>query len=240
MKKVSDKNLFYIVVMLCLVGGILFFSLGYSKLNDSCSSLQSQNNSVRSHISELQKYYDERETYTQEIDLLNKEVANILNKYPSSIRTEDMLVEGIDMYRAANANGSLNMVFSSIVMSDAEAIFEVPMTTIDAIQSEEYTRPIVYNFLDATYSNETTYKGVRDAIGEVFKSDYPVNIERVAYSLTEDKLTLEGSIALGYFYVSGINKEYVAPKLEEYVMGTSDVFLNTAIVVDNADANVEE
>ncbi len=230
MKKVSDKNLFYIVFLLCLVGAILFFVLGYSKLNDSCAAIKADNNTIKNHIAELQKYYDEKDTYQQETELLFKEVANLLNKFPSDIRSEDMIVQGIDVYNTANASG-LNMIFSSIALGDKQKTFEVTQGQIDAVQSEDYTQPIIFNLSEAAYTNETNYKSLRDGLGAIFASKYPVSVEKIAYNMDEETGILSGVIQVGFYSVSGTNKEYVAPEFKKYEMGTDNVFVNTAFVV---------
>lgn len=231
LKQFNDKYLFGSVLLLCIVAGLMFYFFAYTTIVDNVNQLEAENDGIRAHISSLQTYYDNREQNAADTEIMLKEVTSILGEYDSCILTEDIIMQAVAVDRAANDENYKEMIFTKISADEPETIFTVPQSTIDKVQSDVFKKEIRFNVLNTSYSNETGYVAMKDAIAAIFASNYKLNIQSIVYNLDEQTGLLKGSINLGYYYVEGLDKEYTLPNLEGYEHGTGNIFTNTSLLL---------
>lgn len=231
LKQFNDKYIFGAVLVLCIALGLLFYFMLYTKIVDQVGQLESQNANIRNHINSLQTYYDNREQNAADTEIMMKEASTILNKYDSNILVEDVIMEAVAIDEAANDEFAQEMIFTQIAMDSPATIYSVSQDVINKIESEEFTREIKYKVVKSSYNNELGYSTLKDAIAEIFASDYNINLQSIVYSLDETTGLLKGTINVGYYYVEGIDKEYVSPEFESYEAGTGNIFTNTSLLL---------
>ncbi len=238
LKQFNDKYLFGAVLVLCIALGLLFYFVPYTNIVDSVGRLEQENETIRIHIGSLQTYYDNREQNAADTEIMLKESSNILSKYDSNILVEDVIMEAVAIDEAANDEYFQEMIFTQIVMEDPETIFEVPQDVITKVESEEFTNAIKFRVAKSSYNNELGYSTLKDVIAEIFASKYNVNIQSLVYHLDEQTGLLAGTLNVGYYYVEGLDKEYVTPELYDYEAGTGNIFTNTSLLLveDEEDA----
>ena len=221
MKKLTDTHIF----LLLLLGAVALFLVVYfvpvKNLSDGINRYKSQNSSLRSEISELQVYHDNRAQYESDTETLKKEAISIVASYPSGYREEDFILEGIAMEKAAEGK----IQYSSIRMNDPESLALISKDDIKKAELEGFEDSIEFVKCKVDYSNDITYDGLKAALAEAFASGYKANIESITYTKEENSVVLNGVISLGYYYVNGNGKEYVAPTIEPYEAGTNNIFL---------------
>lgn len=224
-KKLTDKTVFMVVAVLCIALFLVFYNVVLAKINDSISMIESENNAIINHLAQLQEYYETKEQNLENIQIMSKEATNILAKFPSDVRNEDMIMQGVTIYQAVNKDGGLYMLYNGIDMGETEEVYLVSQEIIDGAQVEGYTRPIGFEERPVVYSTELGYFTLKDAVKVLLSSSYALNLESISFKVDEETGNLNGSIKVGFFYVNGVDKEYVAPKTESYEL-SSEEYMN--------------
>lgn len=236
MKKISDTYIFALLFVLAVGLFLLVYFVPLKNVNDEINSLESSNTTLRSEISEFQVYHDNRNQYEADTETLKKEIVNVITAYPSDYREEDFILEGVAIENAAE-----DIMFSGIEISEPETLATISRESIVNAEIDGYADQVEFVKRTVNYSNDITYDSMKDAIAEVFASDYKANIESVSYTKNEEGVILNGVITLGYYYVRGNGKEYVPPVIKEYEAGTDNIFIggHTVELVDEEAGSAE-
>ena len=220
MKKVSDTTIFALLFVLAVGLFLLVYFVPLKNVNDEISSLENANSSLRSEVSELQVYHDNRAQYEADTETLKKEIVNVVTAYPSAYREEDFILEGIAMENAAE-----DIQFSSIRINEPESLAVISKDVMSNAEIDGFDNQIEFMKRKVDYSNDITYDSLKNAIAEVFASGYRANIQSITYTKNDEGVVLNGVISLGYYYVNGNGKEYTAPSIEPYEAGTNNIFI---------------
>ncbi len=220
MKKISDTYLFLIMLILAIGLFALVYFVPLKNTNDQINSLRSRNTSLTNEISELQVYHDNRAQYESDIETLKKEIVKIAVSYPSAYREEDYILEGVAMEKASDY-----MQYSGIRINEPEVLVAIEEDVMKQADIEGYGNKVEFVRQTVDYSNQITYDSLKQALAEAFDSGYRANIQNVTYVKDEDSLVAEGVISIGYYYVNGNGREYVAPAIKDYERGTNNLFL---------------
>ena len=220
MKKANDTHIFILFLVLAVGLFLIVYFVPLKNTNEEISSIESSNQVLRNEISELQVYHDNRNQYEADTETLKKEVVNIVSAFPSGYRTEDYILEGIAM-----ENVSDFFQTSAIRVSEPEVLVTIDQDTMKNADIEGFTDSIDFIKQTVDYSNELTYGSLKQALEEVFKSNYKASIESVTYTKDEEGVVLNGVIKLSYYYVKGNGREYIPPYIEPYEAGTDNIFI---------------
>lgn len=220
MKKKNDTLVFLLLLVLAVGLFLVVYFVPIKNTNEEIESYEKTNSALRNEISELQVYHDNKDQYEADTETLKNEIVNIVSEFPSGYRPEDYILEGIAM-----ENVSDFMQSSAIRIGDSQTLVEISEDTIKNAEIEGLTDKIEFVKQSVDYSNELTYGSLKQALEEVFKSDYRVNIESVTYTKDEEGVVLNGVIKLSYYYVKGNGREYVPPYINPYEAGTDNIFI---------------
>ncbi len=229
MKKVSDTYIFLLLLVLAVGLFLLVFLVPLKNTNEEINDLESSNDSLRTEISELQVYHDNRTQYENDTETLKKEIVNVVTAYPSAYREEDYILEAIAMENAGE-----DMQYSSIKISEPETLAVVDEALMKGADIEGYDNQIEFMRQKVDYNNDITYDSLKLALAEAFASGYKANIESVTYTKEEEGVVLKGTISLGYYYVIGNGKDYVAPTITPYEAGTNNIFIGGKPIEEEA------
>ena len=218
--KMNDKHIFAIFLVLAVGLFLIVYFVPLTNTNEEISSLESNNNSLRKEISELQVYHDNKAQYESDIETLKNEVVDIVSKYPSEYKEEDYVLEGIAMRDAGDT-----LQYSAISIADPESLALITEDTIKSAEIEGYDKKIEYLYQKVDYSMEINYSSLKDVIAEAFSSDYKLNVDSITFTREKDENILKGVVSLGFYYVDGNGREYEEPVIEEYTSGTDNIFI---------------
>ena len=225
----SSKN-----IMLYVAGGgallmILVYFLVYQKLVDKADEIEASNRVLAQRVEELKGYYDARDTNLANTQLLEQLTGELLTVYPADAREEDAIMLAVQLQRESGAE-FLNI---NIDRSDPP-IHVVPVETVRAADSEQYTQEIQFRNMTSTYINEVSYAGLKSLIQMVYDSNNRIGIQNVSYSRgNEENPNLSGQVDLVFYSVSGTGKEYVAPDIVPYLAGTDNIFGEITVSEEN-------
>lgn len=234
--KLTDKSLAAVFIVLGLILVALVYFVPYKNVTDEIATLEADNQAKRNHIASLQTYYDNREQYAADTEVLKKNIVTIATSYPSYYRMEDYIMAAIEIEHAVDDKLESDLIYSAITAADAVAIAAVDEGTVKKADIEEFQNSIIFYQQSVAYSNNVEYAGLKDAIACILKSPYRVNIQNVTYTADYETGRLNGAFVLGYYYVSGNGVEYVAPTIPAYISGTSNIFGNDIVTEESAEA----
>jgi len=220
MKKLNDTHVFLILLIAAVALFMVVYFVPFKNTSDEVDALERNNNALRSEISELQIYHDNRAQYETDTETLKKEIVNIVSSYPSAYREEDFILEGVAIEKAAK-----DIQYSGIKIGDPEVLVTIDADRMKSVEIEGFDNQIEFTCQKVEYANDITYDSLKRALEEAFSSGYMANIESITYTKEEDSVIANGVLKLGYYYVSGNGKEYVPPVIEEYEKGTNNLFI---------------
>ncbi len=220
MKKNNDQLIFILLLVLAVGLFLVVYFVPIQNTNEEISSYEKKNSALRTEISELQVYHDNKSQYETDTETLKREITNVVSGFPSGYRVEDYILEGIAM-----ENVSDFMQSSAIRISEPETLVEIDEERMKNADIEGLTDKIEFVKQSVDYSNELTYGSLKQAIEEVFRSGYRVNVESVTYTKDEEGVVLNGVIKLSYYYVNGNGREYNPPYIQPYEAGTDNIFI---------------
>ena len=236
MKKVSDTTIFALLFVLAVGLFLLVYFVPLKNVNDEISSLENSNTALRAEVSELQVYHDNRSQYETDTETLKKEIVNVVTSYPSAYREEDFILEGIAMEKAAGDE----MQYSSMKFSAPETLAVVEADAMRAAEIDGYDNRVEFMCQKVDYNNDITYDALKNALAEAFASGYKANVESVTYTKNEEGVVLNGTITLGYYYVNGNGREYVAPTITPYEAGTNNIFIGGKPITEYVEGTEEQ
>jgi len=236
MKKATDTQIFALLFVLAVGLFFLIYFLPLKNVNEEIDSLEAQNSTLRSEVSELQIYHDNRAQYETDTEVLKKEIGSILTSYPSEYKTEDYVMEAVAIEKAADKK----LLFKSINIGDPTVLATVAATDLSAAGLEDFKTDVEFTCNEIDYNNRVNYPGLKLALERIFASDYKMNVKQITYQ-NEDGI-LEGVIKVGYYYAKGNGREYNFPEIPEYEAGTTNIFIGGNLMVVNPDelANEEQ
>ncbi len=222
--KISDTYIFIICLVLAVGLFLLVYFVPFANVNEEITSLESSNSAMRAHITSLQEYYDNKEQYIADTEVLKKEISNKLVYYPAGYREEDYIMQ------AVNIDNVVDTDFKQISVQDIKPLATISAATIQQAGIEDYQDEINFFRRDVVYNHVINYDNLKGAIAEIFASPYKINIDSMVY--THDAVTgkLTGTFTLGYYYVTGTGRQIEKPVVPEYTPGTDNIFGSRSIV----------
>lgn len=218
----KSKSFLIIVVVLGILGLIASYQFVYNKYKAKAETLASSNNVLEERVKTLKVYYDNRETYTTSIKQMLTDAEVKLADFPADVKLEDGIMQAVYMQSASDIK------YNSISIGDKVDIITVPQEKVNEIKSETFTNEIVIEARTVNYSNVITYGELKAAISEIFNRNQRIAIDNITYSRTSSigEPELNGRIDLIFYDVLGTNKEYKYPEMNEYEVGTNNIFKN--------------
>ena len=219
MKKITNKQVFMVVLLLGVVACLLVYMLVFTKFNEQTETLKASNEELRTQVEDMKQYYDNMATYRADTKEMVSSISELTKDYPGDVREEDAIMMAVAMQSVAVLN------YDQINVGASSVIHNVPVETVQGAAIEGMEEQVDFVRRNATYSNETTYASLKGAVGKVYDSDYRIGVNAVAFRKSgADNNYINGTISISYYSVRGMGKEYVAPAMPAYAAGSVDLF----------------
>lgn len=219
MGKITNKQVFMLVLAVGLVGCLIVYMQVFNKYNDKTASLKKSNAELEKQVAEMKEYYDNMEVYRALSKEMIADAEELTADYPADAREEDIVMMAVAIQNNAIVN------FDKINVDETKAIHSIPEDLVKGAGVEGLDEAIQFSGKMATYSNKTTYGFFKTAVKTVFDSPYRIGVETVAFRKSSDSDNIiEGTIDLTYYSVSGMGKEYKIPEMPTYFGGAKDLF----------------
>ncbi len=221
MKKGINKQVFGYLLLLAVLIVVAVYFLGYKKLEEKAVAVENNNVALQASIDELKVYKINEAQYLADMDIMNPKILEILDKYPSDVKLEDIIMQAVDMQRVIHP---LEMELTNINLGSKEIAKSISAETVQAVGNEALQSGITFAQQKSSYTNKLSYESLKAMVQAIFDSKYNVGITGISYTADETELVLNGTIDLVFYSMGGNGKEYVAPNMEEYLNGAGNIF----------------
>lgn len=222
MKKISSKQIFMYVVLIGILIVVAVYMLVYKKYSDLAEATRQSNEALQVRVDSLKVYYDNEQQYIDDKAAMEVKINEILEKYPSDNREEDVIMQAVYTQMATP------ITYSGVNIGEPEVIQSVGADVVAAADLEGYENEIAFVEQTGTYVNDITYDSLKYAIQTLYDSDYVIGIKSITYSKGDEDM-LNGNLDLVFYSVKGNNKEYTLPNILPYVSGTNNIFGSTVV-----------
>lgn len=222
MKKLGAKEICMGIVVAGIALCLVIYILVFRKYQDETDILKSSNQQLEIEVNDLKQYYDNIPVYRKNIEDMKTLIADVTKDYPGDAREEDTIMMAVSMQQNAVVN------FSSINIAGQKAIHTIPQDVVKGLNDETLQSKIEFRQRQATYNCTTNYSELKNVIARVYDDKYRVAINSVSFTKNaEEDNNITGVIAVSYYSLDGMNKEYVKSEMADYMAGLPDMFRAT-------------
>ena len=253
-------NLLIMLIGVLLAVASYFFV--FTKFNERRAALASENATLQTEVDALQELADNKEFYIAETERMDKEIGEIIQRYPADVLAEDEV-----MYTAAIQSSNqmwinaLNIQEKQQVMVAASAPANAAPVeeTGDGLEEEAAAAPAAEpapaeaaaptaNLASSVflYSSpfsmqyKSTYTSIKDVVKSIVESDDRMSIKNLAIAYDSDTGCLTGNVDATMYTMEGTGTEYISPTVNGVPQGTPDIFRSgTVLNLNKSNANGE-
>ena len=219
MGKITNKQVFMLVLAVGAVACLLVYMLVFTKYNDQTTALKASNAQLEAQVNEMKEYYDNMEVYRADTAEMVASITEITADYPADAKEEDVIMMAVAMQNRAIIN------YDKINVDESKVIHDISEDIVKGAAVEGLEESIQFVERQATYKNVTTYSNLKSAIATVYESPYRIGVNAVSYRKSSASNNfIDGTIDITYYSVRGMGKEYTAPEMPSYFGGASDLF----------------
>jgi len=224
MKKFGAKQICLGVIAVGVLLCFVVYLTVYMKYTEETEALEASNAQLEMEVNDLKQYYDNMELYKKNIAQMKETIAQVTADYPGDAREEDVIMMAVNMHGVTLVN------FEKINIDGNKVIHSIPKDVVKGLNDETLQTDINFRQRQASYSCLTDYTGLKELIAEVFRDEYRVGINSIAFkNEDEDNNFIKGTIDISYYNLTGMNKEYTKPAMPTYEAGTMDLFPATIV-----------
>lgn len=220
MSKITSKQIFAYVSLLCIVGIVAVYAFIYKKNSDMAKEIKSNNEVLAQRVDKLKTYYDNEKQYLKDMEPLKEDIIKILEPYPADILEEDAIMQAVNTQRATE------VVYSGINIGEKGSYKSISADLVKKAGMPEFQEAISFNKRSITYPNVVSYENMKMVVQSLFDSEYTIAISNISYTPSGEE-DLNGVLDLVFYSVSGTGKEYVKPDILPYISGTDNIFANS-------------
>ncbi len=265
---VSKKDIKLLIALLGILALVLVYFLVYKPLGEKTTVFEAENATLGKRVQELQALADQEPFFKEEIVRFTAENNEILNRFPADVRSEDAIMLATEMgYASPAVIFSVSMEDAEEVYRVGERAAEIlaeqaatqpaiaqpaPATTDPASTDPAATTVTPTEVAPATAEQvlygrkvQINYKCNYDEMKRSIRYLYESTDRRIlgAINATYDMSTglIDVALGTGLYYMTGTEREYVAPNIPYIPQGTENIFGTLTIptepvnVVENED-----
>lgn len=217
-KEIQKFLLMLVLVVLLAVVAIIYL---YMPLLEERNAMIAENVKLNERWVELRNMARDKEIFKERINASRAEISKVLNRYGVGNTPEKSIMLVTRMETEVGVKVP-NMTFSTPTVLTS---VETPM--IEDIGDGNYN--IQYTNIDLltetlTMSYECSYEQLKKWID--FINAYPerMNIKSISVSYDSETSNLSGTLTLNLFAVTGTDRVYTEPKIEDIRLGEDNIF----------------
>ena len=223
MKKITEKQILTCVVLGGLVLILVVYFLVFKAYNDKADAMVTANAALNTRVNELKKFYEDVEKNKVEIESMQNQILEWLDKFPADVKEEDIIVTALDTEKNAL------VAYTNINIADREALYTIPTATTLLSGIENLNQDLIFVKRITSYVNTTDYLNMKNIVRTLNESKNRLSIQNFNYSFNEETGLLDGTIEVAFYSICGTGKEYIPQVLPDYIEGLSDLFGNTTV-----------
>ena len=244
--KNKAQTTFLSIVVLGIVLAVLMYMYYYSPTAEKTAALEASNNVLRTRVETLRKFYEEMPDNLKKIEEMTAGIKEKLSCFPADVLEEDAIYLAVTSMKLDN----LNQLYEDEVISPGEQMEFTPMESSEEGNMVEYfsigiggkdklagvdaslvqtanieglNDAIVFQARDISYQHVTNYNNMKCLVQSINADPDKKTIVNLTYAAGENG-TLDGTMNVRMYCVSGTDKEYVEKDFGEYDLGLINIF----------------
>lgn len=217
-KEIQKFLLMLVLVVLLAVVAIIYL---YMPLLEERNAMIAENVKLNERWVELRNMARDKEIFKERINASRAEISKVLNRYGVGNAPEKsiMLVTRMETevgVKIPSVTFSAPVVLTSVetpmIQNTEDGKYDIQYTNIDLLTET------------LTMSYECSYEQLKKWID--FINAYPerMNIKSVSVSYDSETSNLSGTLTLNLFAVTGTDRVYTEPKIEDIRLGEDNIF----------------
>lgn len=256
--KVSKKDIVLLIALAGILAAVCSYFFIYKPYNEKAEQLGSENRELQTRVAELQNLKDNEALYIEETQKMQTAMNDIYNIFPADVRTEDAIMLAVDLAYAAPLDvksisigtpKDLYHVGKAVAEAEAaaaaaeaaaapapegtDAAAEAAPAATDATQPAAETpaepEKVLYS-KETIFTYEATYDAFKSALTQIVTDTDRKLIGPVTASYNTESGMLTASTSVSMLYLTGTDKEYVAPVIPFIPQGIDNIFGTTVDV----------
>ena len=245
--KASKGQINLLIMLIGILLAVASYFFVFTKFNERRAALANENAALQAEVDALQELADNKEFYISETERMDKEIHEIIARYPADVFVED---EVLYTYGIETSNqvwvSSLTTADKSQVMVAAPAPAEVAAVEDDGLGEEvapapeattEAAAPVaglsnsVFLYTSPfTLQYKSTYTSIKDVIKSIIESDDRMSIRTISIGYDAETGCLAGNVDATMYTMEGTDAQYVAPVVNGIPSGTPDIFRSGTVL----------
>lgn len=241
--KESNSNTRSAIKLLIGLLGALSFLVSYflllPKLQAQTEALEAENEILKKQQREITDLALNEETYREQAKLYEKEIAQIIEKYPACVLEEDVVLFARELEKKATVSVSTvgmtqaNLLYAmnaqaapSAAETDTESQNSAKGGVDLGILDESMIVCPDYNLYSvaASYDFESDYKNMKTAFAQILSDPDKRNVPEMSLTRDEQSGILIGNLSVNLFYMTNTGKIYNKPDPGVVVKGNENPF----------------
>lgn len=209
-----------IQLLLIAIGLLLAFASWqfiYKSYTAKTKVIAEENETLQARVDQLEILNARKDQYIEETERMKTECTAIINKFPSGIYAEDMIMYLYNM-ELADIN---EVVVPAASMGTAS---QVPYSGSTEVSNYTLVDEGITMFkIQSTVTYETTYNGLKNLLEYIYGISTRKSVSSVNVTATADGF-LNGTMLLDFYYLNGTEFPYVQTNIPGVSLGTSNLF----------------
>ena len=214
-------------LILVLLGLIIFFAayFGICKpFNSKKADVKTQITELETQAAELQAYVNDEASYTSEIEKINNSISEELAKYPSDVRSEDLVIYVKSLEEATG----ITVQSLSIANPELVSQFNIPKKSGDTYEIV----PIAALKTALTIKCSLTYAQYKKLITEIYSSSNKTGLSSAALSYDQESGALSGVVTIDKYFIASNDYTYSPTDIPDTQKGVTDPFGSGSVSTD--------
>ncbi|MCM1105881.1 MAG: hypothetical protein NC355_02955 [Blautia sp.] len=246
-------------IMLAVLDGvallvfIVVVALLRPRFEEERTTLEAENGVLAGQLQQVRDLEANLSTYTQQTDMFEKQIAEIIDKYPSNVREEDVvlyardLTEGADIDVTSITINPANLLYAlnapvltdggvavaddtaadaSAETGEAETAAAAPTGVDLGILDESQIVCPDYNFfvMVVSYDFTSDYTDMKSVFARLMSNRNRRNVADMSMTYDTETGLIVGNLGVNMYYLSGTDKVYEKPDAGTVIKGNENIF----------------
>ena len=210
--KIEPKHLFAGAAVVAIIIILAAYKFGYAPFIEKADQLKSQNATLEARKTELNEKMANRTMYVEGIEISEKIIDSVLEKYGPGNTPEKTIMMVVDLCQ------TIGVTINTISFSNEQVFFQTGEKTEEKDNLRIMSTSITNINVTGGY---TQTKKFFDYI-----NNYPerMTVNNFSSTYNREKGELSTAVSLNLYSVQDKNHEYVAPVIEDIELGLTNIF----------------
>lgn len=226
--KINQKYLEIGLIVVIVIIGVCAYNFGYAPYKEKTDALQVEINQLNERRGVLESKIARTDEFNEAIANADSIIDSLLEKYGPGYTMEKAIMMVVDVTDKSGMN------VSSMTLSNPTPVF----SSADTNENGEPNVVVYGSKLSMAFqTGYTAYKNVVDYI-----NNHPerMTIEDFNLAYNQENGLLSGSMNINLYGVTDENHEYVAPVIEDILIGNGNIFKSIDSTVEDETVEGEE